>query len=909
MIRGVFSYVVLCLFLLKSAHAQSLEGHFSHETILAANAGSLISNALYLANNTDDSLRVHFAMAEPSIRLFNAKSITVAPHTTALQLVKCMLPRSFLYAGFPVRLWILSEKGDTTTAVFKIDMSPQRNIQMNGLDLSPVVSNPKETLHVSLLVRNKGNTSEPLSLHCNAAPNWIPEQQDFGFFLPAYTDTTLTLDYHFQKSDNGDGYGQQSLAIDLRDSNNVSVTVVNVQPVMVTNRLMLSQDNSMPVDNYASAQFYHNNRNLNTREYQLAYNKAASTNGVILSMDAYDAGSATPLTLMNTYIGYKQGAAALRAGLMNIWGELPIYGQGGNITLGDAKRFISASYLVNANAYLFGDQNAPGNDTRNLHFAGSYALTGQTSVNGMFLHQWNSPVYTDLYMGGAGFKWQPDLQQSLEASFSGSSGTLYNGQQEGGAAHLRWGMRKTHWQVFSDNYYSTPEYAGLLKKTKQFSELINYRFSEDANGWGVGVVANYLNSDPYTYGLGGMVFHNFQENDQYGVNVFKTIGSSSFRLMPYYSFQQTQFANGPMYELKGFYTTVDWTYNGRQSSVCGSLTTALDYSQNQMPARNGNSIPIRLQMQARYKYFYFQGLVQNHAFFASDLIQEVSFGKPFSMYSVGPGLRVPLFHQKLELCANYNLQYFASSPLPYQYLYGSMVASLFNNWQLTGACSYTFTNGITYSDIRLGIRFLFHRPADFFKQKRTMIFFNDVNQNGRRDGDEALLQGVVYGSNHQMAQSDAGGRIKMQRYSDQAGNDLGIINGNGYLPVKQIKDLPFKKSKKYVPMYKLGTISGKISLVVPKYYTRTVSITGLPLVFTNEYGQSFTCYVMADSSFHISLPAGKYEIKISSDLSDLYQLPKKEHVTVTPQQTESVKLEVKFKSAQMVDILRFTGKK
>jgi len=909
MIRGVCSYVFLCLFLLNSARAQSFEGHFAHETILVDNAGAILSNTLYLTNNADDSVRLRVITAEPSIRLFNAKVLTVAPHHTALQLVKCMLPRSFLYAGFSVRLWILSENGDTATAVFKIDISQQRNIQMNGLELAPVVSNLKETLQVPLLVRNKGNTSELLSLHCNATSNWVSEQQDFSFFLPAYTDTTLMLHYHFQKKENGDGYEQQSLAIDLRDSSNVSVTVVNVQPVIVTSSLVLSQDHQIPVDNYASAQFYHNNRNLNTREYQLAYNKAANTNGLILSMDAYDAGTATPLTLMNTYIGYKQGAAALRAGLMNIWGELPIYGQGGNITLGDTKRFVSASYLYNANAYLLGDQNAPGNDTRNLHIAGGYALTAQTSVNGMFLHQWNSPVYTDLYMGGAGFKWQPDLQQSLEASFFGSSGMRYNGQQQGGAAHLRWGMRKTHWQLFSDNYYSTPEYAGLLKKTKQFSELINYHFSEDASGWGVGVVANYLNSDPYTYNPGGPVFHNFQENDQYGVHIFKTVGSSSFRLMPYYSFQQTQFANGPLYELKGFYTSLDWAYNHMQSSMSGSLTTALDYTQNQVPSQNNHSMPLRLQMQARYKYFYFQGLVQNHAFFATDLIQEASFGKPFSMYSIGPGVRVPLFRQKLELSANYNLQYFANSLLPYQYIYGSMVANLFNNWQITGACSYTFTNGITYSDVRLGVRFLFHRPADFFRQRRTMVFFNDANQNGRRDGGEALLQGIVYGSNQQMAQSDAGGRIKLQHYSDPAANDLGIINGNGYLPVKQIKDLPFRKSKKYVPMYKLGAISGKISLVIPKYYTRTVGVTGLPLVFTNERGQSFTCYAMADSSFHISLPAGKYEIKISSDLSDLYQLSKQEYISVTPQKTATVNLDVKFKSAQMADIIRFTGKK
>lgn len=907
-IRSLYLYLLLFLFSLHPALGQGIEGRFSDTAFKVDNAGSILSNTLRITNNSNDTARLHFSMAEPSIRLFNAKILTVAPHATVLQVIKCMLPRTFLYAGFPVRLLIVSEHGDTTTASFKIDMQPQRNVQMNGLELAPVVNNLNKTLQVPVLVRNKGNTSEMLSLLCNATPNWIPEHQTFRFFLAAYTDTTFTINYHFQKKDN-DPIGQQSLTIDLRDSNNTSVTAINVQPVIVTNYLELQPNNTPFADNFASVQLYHNNSGVNTLEYQLAYNKAANANGIILSVDAYDAGNRAPLTLMNTYIGYKQGLVTARAGLMNIWGELPVYGQGGNITLGDNKRFVSASYLYNANAYLLGDQNAPGNNTRNLHVAGGFDISNQTTFNATFLHQWNNPVYKDLYLGGGGFRWQPDRQQLVEASFFGSTGEMINGHQQGGAARFRWNMRKTHWQLFSDNYYSTPEYAGLLKKTKQFSELLNYRLSENPNGWGIGMVANYFSSDPYAYDATGNVFHNFQENDQYGVNVFKSFGNTSFRLMPYYSFQQMQFGNSPRYQLEGFYTSLDWTYSKGASCVSGSAAVALHDNQSQTFTSNDNTIPVRLQMQARYKYLFLQGLVQNHAFFASDLMQEAAFRKPFSIYSIGPGVRIPLFRQKLEFSASYNLQYFAGSSLPYQYASGSVVANLFHNWQFTGSCAYTFTEGIVYNDIRAGVRFLFHRPSDFFAQKRTIVFFNDENQNGKRDGGESLLPGVVYGSGQQMAQSDVSGRIKVSHYNQQADGDLGLINGNGYLPVKQIKDLSFKKSKKYVPMYKLGTISGKIKLSIPKYYTRNVSVTGLPLIFTNEKGQSFTCFVMADSSFNISLPAGNYEVKISSELSDLYQLPKKEPVSVTAQKIQPLNLEVKYKTAQMVDIIQFTGKK
>ncbi|PZF72661.1 hypothetical protein [Taibaiella soli] len=908
-IRAFFFFFSLLFYFSDSIYAQGIEARFASSVVLVDNAGSILFNTLSVANKSDDTARFHFVPVETSIRLFNAKVLTVAPHASALQVVKCMLPRQDLYAGFPVYLWIISDKGDTAIAQFKIDMALQRNVQMNTTELSPVINNLKETLHVPVLVRNKGNTSEHLSLYAGDGPNWITEQHELFFSLPAYTDTTVTVDYHFQKRENSNSvYEEQSLAIDLRDSSNASVTAINIRPVIVTNNLELQQNVTAALDNYAAVQFYHNGMNVNTQEYQVAYNKAATENGVVLSMDAYNAGAHQPLTLMNTYIGYKQGMVTTRAGLMNIWGELPIYGQGGNVTIGDSKRFIGVSYLYNANSYLLGDQNAPGNNTRSLYAAGGFDLSGQTSVNGSFLHQWNNPIYKDLYLGGVGFKWQPDLRQSVEASFFGNTGELFSGHEQGAAARLRWRMHKSRWQLFSDNYYSTPEYAGLMKKTMQFSELINYLFSGNTDSWGLGMVANYVNSDPYTYNVTGIIAHNLQENGQYGVNIFKTAGKYSFRFMPYYSSQKTQFSNSPFYELNGFYTALDMGYNSLRFSIGGSLTTALSYVQNQVPARNDNDRPVRLQLQARYKFFYIQGLVQNHAFFATDLIQEATTGKPFSMYSVGPGVRVPLLQQKLELSANYNLQYWAGNPLPYQYVSGSVVANLFQNWQLTGSCSYSFTNGIAYQDIRVGVRFLFHRPADFFVQKKSMIFFNDANQNGKRDQGEALLKGIVYGSNQQMAQSDADGRIKISHYTDQRNNDLGIINGNGYLPVRQIDQLMFKGTKKFIPMYKLGVVSGKVSLSIPKYYTRTVSAAGLPLIFTNESGKDFTCYVMTDGSFNVSLPAGKYEVKISAEFSDIFQL-KQEKVTVTPQKIESVNLEVKYKTAQMIDVIQFTGKK
>lgn len=889
--------------------AKDISVSFVEKEISVPNNSGIFTNTLHLSNNSSDTLNLQLAASDPGVRIFNNIPVLLLPHVNQEFILKCMLPKHLMFPGSVISFIARLNNGDTLTTSFILKMPYARDVQMSGADLHPVISNPEDGIKLPLLIRNKSNYPEKLFLHCSDQQYWFAPEKDLFLLLPAFTDTTVYVAYQYAKRNDEESM-QQSVEISLKDTMGAVLSVTNFLPRIVTNTVYSPQPFVVPMENFASVQFDHNSSNYNFREYQLAYNKLGVNNGPIISLDAYDQTNGMPLTLMNTYIGYKAGLTTLRAGLMNIWGELPIYGQGGNVVVGDTKHFLSATYLNNANPYLFGgDHTNQQNDTRNLHIAGTYEFSPQFAMSALFQHQWDNPFYKDLYLAGTSMKWFPNANQVIEASLYGSTAETQAGHQQGGAVRLRWSGRKRRWQWFSDNYYSSPDYAGLLKQTKQLSEFLTYKFSDLDQSTGITFSASYFDSNPYFYDLNGVKYNNLQVNNQYGFSVFKQVGNAMFRISPYYALQQMQLGNSTTYSLEGLYTNFEATYSKPSFMVHGSLITAWQYKQNVSYSNNDNMLPLRAQLQAQWKYFFLQGLYQYKAFFASDLSTESAFGKPYSLYSISPGMRIPFWHHRVDFSTNYNLQYFNNNAQPLQYVSSGVVVNVLYNWQLTGAMTYTFVNGYSFNDVRVGVRFLFRRPSDFVARKKTMIFFNDANKNGRRDAGEPVIPGVLYGNDQMMAQSDRYGKIRVSQHISPADN-LSLMNGNGYMPLDNADNFRFKKkSKKYVPMYKLGSVSGKLHLELPQYYKRTIDMNGLPLIFTNEAGQSFTCYVQADSSYSISLPAGNYEINVSKELQDNYQLLQKQSIKVNAEETQQLNFDIKYKAPKPAEIIHFTGKR
>ncbi|XZF13030.1 COG1470 family protein [Chitinophagaceae bacterium MMS25-I14] len=874
------------------ALARSTSAGFVQQEVKLRPEDIFITNTISI-QNTGTANCVYSFTATGNIRLFNAAPLVIAPGETRTLPLKFMLPKDTRYDKAGIIVSVTSSCGDTVLASFVLQAPAYRDVYMSATSQEPADNRSR----LAVFIRNRGNTTEKLKLYSSDV-SLKREQMGILFSLAPYADTTIYLLTEKRTR----LYNSDATEIFLLDDTAAVVTSATIQHQGQGNVLRLQGPQAFAADNFASVQMNSIGNNYSFREYQLSYNRNGQYNGPIIAGYAFERGGGNPLSISNTYVGYRYGAAMLRAGAMNIFGELPIYGQGAEVSLGDQQRYIRAAYLFNNNTYLTWDGPRSENNTKNIKADIGYPVSDQLSANISFLREWNNPFYKDIYLSGTTWNWHPSAEQNLEASLYGSTGITGAGHSNGLAGHVKELYRKGHWSIFSDNYYSTPQYAGLLNNTQQFIENGTYYFSEQKKNAGISLRANYLNMDNSFYGYAA----NKQMNNQYGVALFKTIKATTISFYPFYTTQQSQFGNSSLYSLNGWFASADVQYLHKTILLAANLITPLH--KDQTNELSDHVLPLRAQLQAQYKFFFLQASYQSQAFYATDLLQESATGKAYRIWNISPGLNFLCLRDMLRISANYNLQYMNNAADPYHYSYVSLLFQPLPQWQFTATGTYTWNGLYHYKDLRVGIRFLFHRPADVTGRRRTVVFFNDANHNGRRDAGENTVKGITLAKDAQTAVSDERGKINVIHYKASR-DELTLMSGNGYSLLNDLSSCRLKKKVTYIPLYKLGIVNGRLQLEQSKFRKQETTANGLPLVFTNETGKEFTCLVQQNGTFSISLPTGIYTIKVQNDLSDMYHLQQPEPVSVKAEENVNLKLNATYKYAQPVDVIHFSGKK
>lgn len=458
----------------------------------------------------------------------------------------------------------------------------------------------------------------------------------------------------------------------------------------------------------------------------------------------------------------------------------------------------------------------------------------------------------------------------LEGGASNSEGIHQHKKYPGGALGLSYSLERKHFSFVSNNYFSSPYYAGLRKGALNFYEFVRYQFTNNSNIFflysGSVNKPKFVVNDSTSFLLyqvnNSFITHQLETG--YG----RTINGYTFTLAPNYNYQLYSLPGTMEYEAYRTKLNIAKLYNKH------ALNFTVDYGIGKIIDTDKSFHSTRLLLNYRIASFYIDGMANINPSNVYDVTMAQDNDR-FRNYSITTGYNLNSPGSKLSGNAyiGYNYintyqsrNYFSSALLSYKigrdwYANGNITYSSFqNNRSSSGFSNFQFS---------IGLKKAFTQWSSATGNENNIILevFEDHDQNGKRNGKEPLLPGTIIQLNKTtVAITDTRGRIKLNQvpeatyYITAQRNDqrLDILTGDS---------IHINKNKHFaIPVIKTYTRTGTLQEIKAEYDIQVQDASGITIYAQNtQTGKTYNTVTSFEGVFQLKLPAGHYLIYIRND--------------------------------------------
>ncbi len=721
-----------------------------------------------------------------------------------------------------------------------------------------------DSLSIPVKICNYGNTSEAIMIvvHYPSLDQNISYLTKQALTLDPFTDTTIFFkkklhrkilkgaDDYFVKIRglylSGDLFGSQLIKVQQARS----VRSYYSEPSISNNAVTISAHKLSPQN-----EWYHffgsGSFNL-SKHNQILYNIDASYwkhQGIFLQ---------------NTFITYKGKSSGLTAGNISRSYELLINGRGVVVFADRKNENAEAGYVEKAvnlfgppikyfskkgfttwafynheasnlktNSGIFYDVN-PYNNTRSALVTNDIIISNRErytvkgSLNSSRIADLDNPTNNTIGVAG-GLK------------FNGSIGKLY---------------------LNSDNYISSPNYAGLARGSVNLFERIGWSIKQKA----VWISANYSSLNPAPYPGSIFSIKSRRLRLEYGLSF--PIGDFKFSISPSYNLEK-----GNNYGLFVAGTTVLTAFHVSTSVSYLNPAKQIYFFANSESGFYKASIMsdyqfhAKMMMNARYHFVSLSSSLQVGNFYVGEIIANHAAGVKQKNASLilNPQIQKDLFNQRIKLHAG--LSFMKSS-------------SAGSNCMITGRVEFDYTlktklfaaidrNNFghaqyTYNNIQIGITQKLPQSRTSNQNKghvMEVFLFRDINHNQTYEpGIDAVAVNCYVYINGIIFITGFDGCITYKHLPDAFYRISVPPINNWFAPEKSIPSFT-KNMRLEIPLQRTGVLKGTITYSSNKYsYEVDVNKTGLIVKAINGQGESFSSKTNAEGEFSLFLPTGEYDI-------------------------------------------------
>lgn len=895
----------LFFFLFLSSYYTILAGNNNYAGIIGVaqkqidgTPGETFSNVITLANPTDQISQVRLTMKSPvAFRLLTQlpTTLTLAPHSTRQLLLKFMIERTWTGESGTVRIES-SQANVGEPSVSQFVVLPNRNapaiLSFTLLNEAPLLAPNQDTLFVPVRFSNQGPRARVVRIRLYSLPDGfrlprpfleatLLNNRDSTLYIPCLTTGALTRDRRYdltievQDGDKPDGTGPYLGSVICRP-------VLLATAKRFTDRDLLGESPfgvAVGVGKMGQAGLVNELRTWGQQtvgkgrlDFKLYYLHYAQLN--------YH-------ELRDTYVHYQQNDFEVHVGNLYDMHELSLIGVGVRAagTFSNGTR-LEGWALRNQSNWLAGLVPFSGNSV--AQFQATQPLADQTysmrasgtlPLPGAARYEVSSSYYQLRRLERAGMlnyaaaQWRINAQSTLKLRVGNSyeySSTQPDRQQLTGWAA---GGSFTHLaksiDLYASAYLSSPVYGGIQRGATLLEHSLTWK------KWRHTRLAYQYNQIKYNQLI--LSSPNELTSRQYGNTVAslhwtQQIGRLTTVLRPYLWIQDQTLPSGINQQANSYRLLASMRYETR---VGARLEAGIDAGRFDLktPAANPSQVPsMRYFGSVGYGNLAMMALYQQGPFLINDY--QVGQGNPatFRQLSVGPTAHFSLLDGRLRANLGAGLTYNSTSNSWNGLLYNSIQfqanSSLRVNLDvntLSYGQQFTDLSAVPGQDtqVRLEVAKTFRRLPGQSMRTMRLRFFEDENNNQRKDGNEQYLPDLVVNVNETTLLTDRKGQVLCKdiprgTYTVRAVSKLSTGEPVWFQDTVQVVN----SVELEMGIRKTWRTAGQLRCQKARYDNQPCDLEQYRVETTGAAGELYRTYADADGRFTLYLPVGTYQLSV-----------------------------------------------
>lgn len=752
-------------------------------------------------------------------------------------------------------------------------------------------SDPLGVVAFQLRCNNQGNSAEPVffQIHNEYGPDALSERIG-AVVIPAYTDTVLNLRYKLPSPVNQKKTTQLHIMGKYLHSNQTFsshlLKVHNLKPA--SDNAQVNEISRVVYSNTIAV--FMRNANSSNPYYELMadFKQFIGKSEMHYHINGFyytGNGIHAPFALLNSYIELNRERLGLRLGQISRNLEMPLFGRGVSVRLGNYEKTYLEAGFVNSENNLLGNFKREGFEASNSVFARGNLQAGKRfGIRYQLLGISDPYNQSQSTIAGIGYEWKLTDKQVMHWMVYKSNTTnepvsTSRKSTDGMAGEFAYNGHFGKLNISTLNYYSTNAYAGFLKGALNLDERISYTFNNRRMIW---ARFHQIKNRPDFFSPYAAVlnFNNLVQTAEAGIHLSGR--KTDFTLKPVYYKESTDyyksFLQMDAIQLQSGRLNITANFQMRKNRFL-SLSGDMGYSTTNIA---GSEQYTNYKANAFYQtpHIVLNAAFQSGAYYAAELVSVQATSRKYMLSTVGLTLKDIRLSRKLVFTIGNNLLYnhvfnlwsnnsFANTS--FNLTPGLALVANYSEFRNT----YNMVAAKTQSRLDVGFVTKIRPPRRRMKKAEASVEFQvyqDLNGNRKYDAGEPLSPNTVVRLNELSVVSDANGRAVFTKIP-QGSYQLSIIRNDGYMGESRMLYVT-GNAVLQLPLYKIGILTGTVRIQKEKLsYETDERVNNIRIIAIDANGTMYTAVTDERGQYVFYLPENTYDVQLDvSSLPEFYEL-------------------------------------
>lgn len=880
--------IAFCLSFLLPATGVMGQEHYNIAAAFVADsitieAGQTFSNDLLLTNNGNSTIRIDSvkpAESFPGILFTPEFKGPLGPNSRQLLKIKMIADQALMQSAIRQVAYNIYYTAHTvkkvSKAAFRLVRS-QASYLVIGTSSGEAYFNPATNDNtISLFVENPGYETRNILLKYRLLPGeYLSTATQQEPVLLAPRERKLILIRLVSRAKNV-YYPDYSLSVTAYEPGSTQVISGTVIPVRTLSekRSMTYMPGGNVYKNYLELQFNRSNQGNEFTQFRSNFERKLGPDRIMEFNTTADYFiNYRFLNLYDTWLRFETPKTVSRLGNINAQGyDMNISGRGILFQYKIAPRTQVELLGTHNNFLLYSSSARSADPGYSVGTRLNHRISDSKSINASYVFNQNNftGVQSHLATATVPLVFDSVHSLSLEAGGSTSEGIHQSKKYPGGALGLSYSLTRQQFSFLSNNYYSSSYYAGLRKGALNFYELIRYQFASNNSIFllysGSINKPKFIIDDSSSYLLYQVNNHFITHQLEMGLG--KTINGYTFTLAPNYNYQLYSMPGTMKYEAYRTKLNIAKLYTKH------ALNLTVDYGIGKIINNDKSFQSTRFLLNYRRGDFYIDGMASINPANVYDVTMAQN-NSNFRNYAITTGYNLASTGSKLTGTSYIGYNYISTYKSNTYFASALLTYKMGQDWYATGNVTYSSyqndrsSQGFNNFQFSIGLKKAFTQwlTGTGDQNNITLEVFEDLDQNGQRNGKEPVLPGTIIQLNRAtVAITDYRGRIKLSQVPENA-YYITAQKNNQKLDILYGDSIYINKSKTFaVPVIKTFTQKGELKEIKAEYDITIQDASGITIYAQNmQTGKTYNTVTSFEGSFQLNLPAGCYLVYIRNN--------------------------------------------